>query len=136
MLPGVSLIPAHVELARAELVLIREPYKMFALRKALEAFRQEYDLILVDSLPSLGSLAGVAGMAGDGLLVPVEASPKGLQALPTVLSVAQDYAEGLASLGMWGGGAFVRASSLTGWKGRSGTGRFWPSSRALEGGSP
>jgi hypothetical protein len=40
-----------VELARAELVLIREPYKMFALRKALEAFRQEYDLILVDSNP-------------------------------------------------------------------------------------
>ena len=38
VLPGVSLIPAHVELARAELVLIREPYKMFALRKALEAF--------------------------------------------------------------------------------------------------
>jgi len=109
VLPGVSLIPAHVELARAELVLIREPYKMFALRKTLEAFRQEYDLILVDSLPSLGSLAGVAGMAGDGLLVPVEASPKGLQALPTVLAVARDYAEGLASLGMWGGGSFVRA---------------------------
>jgi chromosome partitioning protein len=48
-------------------------------------------------------------MAGDGLLVPVEASPKGLQALPTVLAVARDYAEGLASLGMWGGTSFVRA---------------------------
>ncbi len=107
--PGVSLVPSHVELARAELALIREPYRMFALRKALDALRGEYDLILVDSLPSLGSLAGVAGMAGDGLLVPVEASPKGLQALPTVLAVARDYAEGLASLGMWAGSSFVRA---------------------------
>lgn len=109
VLPGVSLVPSHVELARAELQLIREPYRMFALRKALDALRGDYDLVLVDSLPSLGSLAGVAGMAGDGLLVPVEASPKGLQALPTVLSVAKDYAEGLASLGMWAGKSFVRA---------------------------
>ena len=109
VLPGLSVIPSHVELARAELMLVREPYKMFALRKHLDTFREEYDLILVDSLPSLGSLAGIAGVAGDGLLVPVEASSKGLQALPTVLSVAKDYAEGLASLRMGQPGPFVRA---------------------------
>lgn len=100
VLPGVDLIPAHIELARADLLLGREAYKLFSLRSYLDRQRQHYDLILVDSLPSLGSLAGLAGMAGDGMLVPIELSAKGVQALPTVLGVARDYAVGLSEMRM------------------------------------
>jgi chromosome partitioning protein len=108
VLPNLDLLPANIELARAEVLLSREPHNAFALRGALKRFREEYDLILVDSLPSLGSLAVAAALAGDGLVVPVELSKKGLQAFRAVVQVAEGYALALERLGLWGSAPFVR----------------------------
>ncbi|AEV15188.1 Chromosome partitioning ATPase, ParA [Thermus sp. CCB_US3_UF1] len=88
------LIPASVNLAVGELELDRKPLGALALRTALER-REGYDLVLVDSLPSLGSLAVMAALAGDGLLVPVETGAKGVQALQAVVQVAKEYREAL-----------------------------------------
>ena len=106
--PNLDLIPANIELARAEVLLSREPHNAFALRGALKRVREEYDLILVDSLPSLGSLAVAAALAGDGLVVPVELSRKGLQAFRAVVQVAEGYAQALERLGLWGSEPFIR----------------------------
>ncbi|MCX7741398.1 MAG: ParA family protein, partial [Meiothermus sp.] len=118
ILQNLDLIPAHVELARGELLLshlaAQQPDILFRLRHTLEKQRGQYDLILVDSLPSLGSLAAVAGLAGDGLLIPVELSLKGLQALPTVFSIAHRYADSLRRMRLWSGGLFVRGIIPTG----------------------
>ena len=108
VLPNLDLIPGHVEVARAEVLLLREPHNTFALRGALESLRQDYGFILIDSLPSLGSLAATAALAGDGLVVPVELSVKGAQALGTVLSVARSYAVALGRMRLWAGRQFVR----------------------------
>jgi chromosome partitioning protein len=89
------LIPASVNLAVGELELDRKPLGALALRTALERVEGEYDLVLVDSLPSLGSLAVMAALAGEGLLVPVETGAKGVQALRAVVQVAKEYREAL-----------------------------------------
>jgi len=118
ILQNLDLIPGHVELARGELLVghlaAQQPDILFRLRYALEKQRNHYDLILVDSLPSLGSLAAIAGLAGDGLLIPVELSLKGLQALPTVFSIAGRYADSLRRMRLWSGGSFVRGIIPTG----------------------
>ncbi|WP_038043812.1 ParA family protein [Thermus tengchongensis] len=108
VLPNLDLLPAQVELARAEVVLSREPHNAFALRGALNELREVYDLILVDSLPSLGPLAVAAALAGDGLVVPVELSRKGLQAFRTVVQVARGYGISLQRMRLWVGRSFVR----------------------------
>ena len=89
------LIPASVNLALGELELDRKPLGALALRTALERVEEEYDLVLIDSLPSLGSLAVMAALAGDGLLVPVETGAKGIQALRAVIQVAKEYREAI-----------------------------------------
>lgn len=89
------LIPASVDLAVGELELDRKPLGALALRTALERVVGEYDLVLIDSLPSLGSLAVMAALAGDGLLVPVETGAKGIQALKAVIEVSKEYREAL-----------------------------------------
>jgi chromosome partitioning protein len=117
VLPNLYLVPSHVELARAEATLFREPHQTLALRGALEEIRREFHLILVDSLPSLGTLAVSAALAGDGLIVPVELSRKGVQALPTVLKAAQAYAKTLRRVRLWEGGNFIRMIIPTGAEG-------------------
>ncbi|MEZ0322103.1 MAG: AAA family ATPase [Thermus sp.] len=91
---NLHLVPASVDLAVGELELDRKPLGALALRTALEKLT-DYDLVFVDSLPSLGSLAVMAALAGDGLIVPVETGAKGIQALRAVIGVAKEYREAL-----------------------------------------
>lgn len=93
--PRYHLIPADISLALAEIELAQKPLGEVLLRGGLSALEGRYDFVFVDSLPSLGKLAVMAALAGDGLILPVEATPKGLQAAATVLALAEEY---LASL--------------------------------------
>ena len=93
--PGYHLVPSDLSLALAEIELSQKPLGEVLLRGALVALEGRYDYVLVDSLPSLGKVAVMAALAGDGLVIPVEVSPKGLQAAATVLGLAEEY---LASL--------------------------------------
>lgn len=92
---GLHLIPASMGLALAEVVLPTKPFGSGLLRAALRrsGALEQYDYILVDSPPSLGPIAALAALAGDGLVVPVETSPKGVQAVVSVIKVGQDYLE-------------------------------------------
>jgi chromosome partitioning protein len=73
---------------------------MVLLRTALQesGLLERYDLVLIDSPPSLGPIAGMAALAGEGLIVPVETSAKGVQALRAVVEVSRDYQRTLRSL--------------------------------------
>lgn len=88
------LIPSSLDLARMEVRLSQKPLSTLLLRSALKRNR-EYDFVLIDSLPSLGHLAALAALAGNGLLVPVETSLKGIEALVGVMEVAKEYREAL-----------------------------------------
>jgi chromosome partitioning protein len=95
-----DLIPANVNLAVVEVVAPTRPAGMAALRMALEEtdYRERYDFILIDSPPSLGPIAAMSALAADGLVVPVETSGKGIQALRAVSAVSRDYLRTLKAL--------------------------------------
>jgi len=67
---GVDLLPATIELARAEADLLTRTGREFVLRGALEG--ASYDWVLLDCPPSLGVLTVAALTAADGVLIPLQ----------------------------------------------------------------
>jgi len=104
---NLDLIPASLDLARVEVRLMQRPLATLLLRTALRK-EERYDFVLIDSLPSLGHLAALGAMAGDGLLVPVETSVKGVEALVGVMEAAQEYREALEQVAPEAPKTFVR----------------------------
>ena len=78
---GLSLVPATLDLAGAEIELVSAFNREQKLRRALEPLRSGFDVILVDCPPSLGLLTGNALSAADGLVVPVQAEYFALEGL-------------------------------------------------------
>jgi len=83
--PGcLHLLPANIELSAAELDLVNAMSRERILAETLQPLVDEYDVILIDCLPSLGLLAINALAAADGVLVPLQAdflAMKGLRLL-------------------------------------------------------
>lgn len=90
---GLDLIPASLDLARVEVRLMQRPLSTLLLRTALRK-TEGYDFVLIDSSPPWGTWRP-RGLGGDGLLVPVETSVKGVEALVGVMEAAQEYREAL-----------------------------------------
>lgn len=89
---GMHLIPSSLRIAVLDVKLKSIPAGELLLRRKLHAIRATYDFILVDSPPSLGPLSFLAGLAGEGFIVPVETTAKGLQGLNGVMEVSELYA--------------------------------------------
>ncbi|MEQ6902692.1 ParA family protein [Nocardioides sp. YIM 152588] len=103
---GVDLLPATIELARAEADLLTRTGREHVLRGVLEdlaAAEKHYDWVLLDCPPSLGVLTVAALTAADGVLVPLQCetlSHRGVgQLLDTVHDVRRFTNRGLA---VWG----------------------------------
>ena len=99
---GVDLMPATIELARAEADLLTRTGREYALKGALEEL-DEYDWVLLDCPPSLGVLTVAALTAADGVLIPLQCetlSHRGVgQLLDTVHDVRRFTNRGLK---VWG----------------------------------
>jgi chromosome partitioning protein len=78
--PGLSILPADVDLSGAELELIDIPQREYLLRKAL-ADDDSYDYILIDCPPALGLLTLNALVAAAAVLVPLQAEFYALEGL-------------------------------------------------------
>src|SRR3954454_17716476 len=103
---GAALLPATIELARAEAELITRTGREHVLRSMLESLAEqdvEYDWVLLDCPPSLGVLTDAALTAADGVLVPLQCetlSHRGVgQLLDTVHDVRRFTNRGLE---VWG----------------------------------
>jgi chromosome partitioning protein len=103
---GVDLLPATIELARAEADLLTRTGREQAIRAALELLDEHdlvYDWILLDCPPSLGVLTVAALTAADGVLIPLQCetlSHRGVgQLLDTVHDVRRFTNRGLE---VWG----------------------------------
>lgn len=96
---GVSLVPATIDLAGAEIEMIELPHREAVLRAALAKVRGEYDYILLDCPPSLGLITLNALSASDTVLVPVQCEYYALEGLSqlmaTVRLIKQKYNPGL-----------------------------------------
>ncbi len=81
---GIDFIPANIELAGMETVLVNVMSREMILRQYLSCLKEKYDYILLDTMPSLGMITINALVASDSVLIPVEAAYlpiKGLQQL-------------------------------------------------------
>ena len=101
---GIDLLPATIELAGCEAMLLTRTGREYTLRAALEEVRPSYDLILLDCAPSLGVLTLNALTAADDVLVPLQCetlSHRGVgQLLDTVHDVQRLTNRGLQVLGV------------------------------------
>jgi chromosome partitioning protein len=88
-LTGLSLIPANLELAAAELDLNTQYQREFALKRVLEPLRETFDFILIDCPPTLGLLTINALAAADAVLIPVGTNYLSLRGLQLLLRSIQ-----------------------------------------------
>lgn len=79
---GLHLIPSQVDLALAETGMLGLPGSQLFLHQALRSLREQYDVVMIDSPPSVGQLAILGAAAADLLIVPIPTRTKGLNALP------------------------------------------------------
>ncbi|MEF2279392.1 ParA family protein [Deinococcus sp. YIM 134068] len=90
---GLHLIPSHVGLAIAERQMNNRVGAEGRLRRALTQVHNQYDVVLIDSPPSLGHLAILGALAADRMVVPVPTRKKGLDALPGLFDAFAEYRE-------------------------------------------
>lgn len=86
---GFDLIPSHVGLAEADLYLVTVISRETILKRILSSMANEYDIILIDCLPSLGLLLTNALVAADAVIIPMQREPYALQGLGTLLNTIQ-----------------------------------------------
>ncbi|AVM02307.1 chromosome partitioning protein ParA [Gordonia iterans] len=100
---AVTLLPATIDLAGAEALLLMRPGREYALKRALAEVAQDFDVILVDCPPSLGVLTLNGLTAADEVVVPLQCETlahRGLgQLLRTVTEVQQITNPELKTLG-------------------------------------
>ena len=71
--PNLDIISSHVTLAGAERELFAiEKGRELLMKKMLEPMKSEYDYILIDCSPSLGSITVNAITAADSVIIPVQ----------------------------------------------------------------
>jgi chromosome partitioning protein len=99
-----NLAPASRALAGAQIELIEMPEREYRLRNTLLPTREQYDVILIDTPPSLGILTLNALVAADALLAPVQCEYLALegvaQLMETIELVRATLNPRLALLGM------------------------------------
>ncbi len=92
---NLSLLPASLDLAGAELELAQAEGRNRILKKAIATLVMEYDYIIIDCPPSLGILSINALVAADTLIVPLQCEYYALEGLSqlvnTVRSVKREY---------------------------------------------
>jgi chromosome partitioning protein len=101
---GPDLLPATIDLAGCEAMLLTRTGREYVLRTALDEVRSDYDVVLLDCAPSLGVLTLNALTAADSVLVPLQCetlSHRGVgQLLDTVHDVQRITNPGLQVMGV------------------------------------
>lgn len=100
---NLDLCPASIDLAGADVELVNVEEREFVLKKALEAVKDQYDVIMIDCPPSLSLLTINALTAAEGIVIPIQAefyALEGLtQLLETVTAVKNNWNEKLHVFG-------------------------------------
>ncbi len=86
---NLHLIPATIDLAGADLTLANAIARDTRLRNILEPSLDEYDIVLIDTAPSLGLLTVNSLAAATGALIPIQAEYYALEGLAQLMKVVR-----------------------------------------------
>ena len=78
---GLDLIPSHVDLAGAEVELVDVAGRENRLKQAIEPIRAAYDMMILDTPPSLSLLTVNVFACADSVIVPCQTHPYAFDAL-------------------------------------------------------
>ncbi|MGI8870874.1 MAG: ParA family protein [Mycobacteriales bacterium] len=84
--PELSVVPATIDLAGAEIELVSVVARETRLRKAITGYGRELDYVLIDCPPSLGLLTVNALVAADEVLIPIQCEYYALEGLGQLVS--------------------------------------------------
>jgi len=82
---NISVVPANIDLAGAEVELVTVPGRDLVLREQIEALGDKFDYLLIDCPPSLGLLSINALAAADSVIVPMQPHFLALQGMARLL---------------------------------------------------
>jgi chromosome partitioning protein len=83
--PHLSICPANINLAGAEVELVSVVSRETCLQRAIQEIRSGYDFVLIDCPPSLGLLTINALTAADSVLVPIQGEYYALEGLTQLM---------------------------------------------------
>lgn len=84
-IPGLSVVPASVNLSAAEIELVGFDSREFILKRKLAELSKKYDYILIDCPPSLGLLTLNALVAANSIMIPLQCEFFALEGLSHLL---------------------------------------------------
>ena len=84
--PGLSIVPASMDLLGVELEIASEADRVFRLRDAITGLESDYSYVLLDCPPSLNLLTLNTMAAADAVLVPLQCEFFALEGLSQLLS--------------------------------------------------
>ena len=85
-IPGLDLIPSHIDLVGAEIEMLNLPNRERVLRHVIEKIKGDYDFILIDCSPSLGLITVNSLTAADSVIIPVQCEYFALEGLGKLLN--------------------------------------------------
>ena len=85
VIENVSVIPANVNLAAAEIELIGVEKKEYILKNEVDYIKDDYDFIMIDCPPSLNMLTINAMTTADSVLVPIQCEYYALEGLSQLI---------------------------------------------------
>jgi len=82
---GLDLLPSNSDLTAAEVALLQQEEREFALKRALQKVSDQYDWIIIDCPPSLNILTLNALAAADSVLIPMQCEYYALEGLTALI---------------------------------------------------
>jgi chromosome partitioning protein len=90
-----DLLPSNGDLTAAEVFLLQQEEREFALKRALEPVQAHYDWIFIDCPPSLNMLTLNALAAADSVLIPMQCEYYALEGLSALLNTIEQIRSGI-----------------------------------------
>lgn len=90
-----TLVPAGIDLAAAEMELFPIVEREYVLKKMLVPLKEEYDYIIIDCPPSLGLLTVNSLTAADSVLIPMQCEYFALEGLSQLVSTIRSVKKSL-----------------------------------------
>jgi len=88
-IPGLSILPATIQLAGAEIELVPTISREQRLKKAISLVKDQYDYVMIDCPPSLGILTINSLTASDSVLIPIQCEYYALEGLSQLLNTVR-----------------------------------------------